>query len=79
MTHNETNLKKENVTSPKPHLLIKSWLALDDSRLGRTLTLELRRRLERCSLGSDGLRPEDLANMLSMSVSETTPVRRPDR
>ncbi|KAK5625486.1 hypothetical protein RRF57_001202 [Xylaria bambusicola] len=56
-----------------------SMLARDESRDGRIELLELRRLLARCSLGSVGLRPVDLANKLRMSVSVTTPVRRPER
>lgn len=41
--------------------------------------LELLRRRARCSPGSDGRRPDDFANMFRMSVSEMTPVRRPER
>lgn len=47
--------------------------------LGRTELLLLRRRRARCSPGSDGCRPDDLANVFRISVSETTPVRRPER
>jgi len=56
-----------------------SMLARDESIDGRTELLELRRLLARCSLGSDGLRPVDLANKLRMSVNVTTPVKRPER
>ncbi len=63
---------------PQPHLL-KSTLALALSRLGRTEELELRRLLARCSDGSDGRSPLDLANKFRMSVMDTTPVRQPDR
>lgn len=53
-------------------------LARDDSKLGRTELLELRLRRARCSPGSAGLRPVDLANMLSTSVSEMTPLNLPE-
>lgn len=53
-------------------------LGLAESTLGRTELLELRRRLARCSPGSDGFRPVDLANMLRISVNEMTPVSLPD-
>lgn len=53
-------------------------LALALSRLGRTDELELRRLLARCSDGSDGRRPLDLAKRFKMSVMDTTPVSRPD-
>ena len=65
-------------SSGPPHLL-KSKLALPLSKLGRTELLELRLRLARCSDGSDGFKPLDLANKLRTSVKETTPVSRPDR
>lgn len=57
----------------------ESMLGRPESRLGRTELLELLRLLARCSLGSDGFRPDDLANRLRMSVSDTTPDSRPDR
>lgn len=41
--------------------------------------LELRRRLDLCSPGSEGLSPLDRANKLRMSVSDITPVSLPDR
>jgi hypothetical protein len=56
-----------------------SKLARDESRLGRTELLELLRRLARCSPGFDGCKPEDLANIFRMSVSDTTPLKRPER
>ncbi len=49
------------------------------SRLGLTELLELRRRLARCSDGSEGFKPLERANKLRISVSETTPVNRPER
>ena len=54
-------------------------LARDESILGRTELLELRLRRARCSLGSEGFRPVDFANMLRMSVNEMTPVSLPER
>jgi len=57
----------------------RSELDRGPSKLGRTELLLLRRRRARCSPGSAGWRPEDLANRLRISVSDTTPVRRPDR
>lgn len=54
-------------------------LARDPSMLGRTELLELLRRLARCSPGSDGFRPDDLAKRLRMSVRDTTPLKRPER
>lgn len=61
------------------HHLRKSILARDESRLGRTELLELRLRLARCSLGSEGCKPVDFANMLRTSVNEITPVSLPER
>lgn len=60
------------------HLRI-SILAREESILGRTELLELLLRLALCSLGSEGRKPVDLANMLRISVSEITPVKRPER
>lgn len=42
------------------------------------LELELLRRRLRFSLGSPGLRPLARANRFRISVSETTPTRRPE-
>lgn len=56
-----------------------SRLARDESRLGRTELLELRRRRARCSPGSEGFSPVDRANMLSTSVREMTPLSLPER
>jgi len=53
-------------------------LARDDSKLGRTELLELLRRLALCSPGSAGFNPLNLANMLRMSVRETTPLSFPE-
>ena len=54
-------------------------LGLDvPSMLGRTELLELLRRLARCSPGSCGCRPVNLANTLRMSVSEMTPLSLPE-
>src|SRR5690242_19237169 len=63
------------------HGLRASMLALAPSKLGRTelLEAELLRRRARWSPGSVGFRPDDLAKRLSMSDSDTTPVRRPER
>lgn len=61
------------------HHLRKSILARDESKLGRTELLELRLRLARCSLGSEGCKPVDFANMFSTSVNEMTPVSLPER
>lgn len=47
--------------------------------LGRTELLELLRLRARCSAGSAGFSPVDLAKRFKMSVNDTTPVRRPDR
>lgn len=47
--------------------------------LGRIELLELLLLLARCSDGSDGLRPLDFAKRFKISVSDTTPVRRPER
>jgi hypothetical protein len=58
--------------------LLKSTLARALSMLGRTEALELRLLRARCSEGSEGRRPLDLANRFSMSVMDTTPVRRPE-
>lgn len=63
---------------PGDHLR-KSMLAREPSMLGRTELLELLRRLARCSPGSEGFMPDDLAKRLRISVRETTPVRRPER
>jgi hypothetical protein len=64
--------------TPQFHLL-KSILVRPLSKLGRTEALELRLLLARCSDGSVGRRPLDLAKRLSTSVMDTTPVKRPDR
>lgn len=53
-------------------------LARFESRLGRIELLELLRRLARCSLGSDGCSPENLANTLRTSVSEMTALSFPE-
>lgn len=58
--------------------LLVSTLDRKDSTLGRTELLELRRRRTLCSHGSEGCNPVDLANMLRISVSETTPISLPD-
>lgn len=60
------------------HLLM-STLARAESKLGRTELLELLRRLARCSQGSDGCSPVDLAKMFKTSVNDITPVSLPDR
>lgn len=57
----------------------KSKLGRDESRLGRIEELEDFLRLARCSPGSDGRKPVDLANKLRMSVRDTTPLNLPDR
>lgn len=49
-----------------------------ESMLGLMELLELRRRLSRCSFGFMGWSPDCRANRLRMSVSETTPVNRPE-
>jgi len=49
-----------------------------ESMLGLTEILELRLLLDLSSLGSDGCRPDCLANRLRTSVRETTPVSRPE-
>lgn len=54
-------------------------LTLPPSKLGRTELLELRLLRALCSPGSVGFRPDDLAKRFRMSVSDITPVRRPDR
>lgn len=59
--------------------LLDSTLDRSDSTLGRTELLELRRRRALCSDGSEGCNPVDLAKMLRMSVSETTPMSFPDK
>lgn len=59
--------------------LLVSTLDRKDSTLGRTELLELRRRRTLCSHGSEGCNPVDLANMLRISVSETTPISLPDK
>lgn len=46
--------------------------------LARTELLELFLRLARCTPGSDGFNPVDLANALRISVKETTPLSFPD-
>jgi hypothetical protein len=46
--------------------------------LGLTEILELLLLLDLCSLGSKGWSPDCLANRLSTSVRDTTPVSRPD-
>lgn len=53
-------------------------LARAESILGRTELLELRLRRARCSPGSAGLRPVDLANILRTSVREMTPFNLPE-
>lgn len=62
----------------KLHRRISMLDPLFPSILGLTELLELRRRRRRSSDGSNGFRPDCLANKLSMSVSDTTPVRRPE-
>lgn len=62
---------------PAFHHLLISTLDLP-SKLGLTELLLLLLLLARCSLGSDGRRPLFLANKLRISVSDTTPVNRPD-
>ncbi|KAH6603378.1 hypothetical protein Trco_008153 [Trichoderma cornu-damae] len=59
--------------------LLVSIFGCKDSTLGRTELLELRRRRTLCSHGSEGCSPVDLANMLRISVSETTPINLPDK
>lgn len=56
-----------------------SKLAREESKLGLTELLELRLLLARCSPGSDGFSPVDLANILRTSVRETTPESLPER
>jgi hypothetical protein len=59
------------------HLRI-SELGRPDSVVGRIEPLELLLRRMRCSHGSAGCSPENLANKLRMSVKEMTPLRRPE-
>ena len=59
------------------HLLISADV-LPPSKLGRTELLELRLRLARCSDGSVGRRPLDLANRFRISVKDTTPDSLPE-
>jgi hypothetical protein len=51
---------------------------LAESMLGLTEELELRLRRERLSLGLNGLRPDWRAKRFRISVSEITPVNRPE-
>lgn len=60
------------------HLLLSTLVLPPPSRFGLTELLELRLRRARCSEGSAGWRPLDFANRFRMSVSDTTPERRPD-
>lgn len=66
-----------NSPPTKLHLRI-SMLARFESKLGRIELLELLRRRARCSLGSVGCKPENLANTLRTSVSEITPFNLPE-
>ena len=50
-----------------------------ESMLGRTELLELRLRRARSSLGSEGFKPVDFANIFRTSVKEMTPVSLPDK
>jgi hypothetical protein len=53
-------------------------LERETSKDGRIELLELLRLRARCSLGSEGFKPDALANRFRMSVNVTTPVRRPE-
>lgn len=73
-----SRMKSRPLAPPLFDYLLISAEALPPSKLGLTELLELRLRLARCSDGSDGLSPLDLANRFKMSVNETTPDSLPE-